>query len=370
MKKLGFGLMRLPKTEPDDNSSIDIVEFCRMADEFIDGGFTYFDTAYMYHDGKSEEALSKAVVLRHPRDSFTIADKLPVWFLKEAGDMEKVFSEQLKRCGTDYFDYYLLHSLNKRHVELAEKLGAFKFISDKKAAGLVRHIGFSFHDTAETLDEILTAHPEMEFVQLQINYLDWESENVQSRKCYETARRHGKSVIIMEPVKGGDLAGAPPKAEKLLREREPDMSVASWAVRFAAGLDGVITVLSGMSNMTQLRDNMSYMSNFTPLSEDDVSVLMSTLSIRAKAAVPCTSCEYCVEGCPEGIAIPKFLALYNSASKKGFANLGRERKDCLELCKNGAPASACISCKSCEEVCPQRIGITEFLHKTAELLES
>ena len=369
MKKLGLGLMRLPVTDSDNRSTIDIDAVCRMADEFISAGFTYFDTAYMYHDGKSENAFKEAVALRYPRDSYVLADKLPMWHVHDEGDPEKIFNEQLEKCGVEYFDYYLLHSMNKGNIEAANKYGAFDFVQKKKADGFIRHVGFSFHDSAKVLDELLTAHPEMEFVQLQINYMDWENDKIQSRKCYEVARRHGKDIIVMEPVKGGALATAPVEAEKLLLEREPDMSIASWALRYTAGLDGVFMVLSGMSNMEQLRDNMSFMSDPTPLSADDTALLMKTLEIRANPPIPCTSCEYCVEGCPAGIQIPKFLALYNSAFMKGSSAPEWEMKEYAKLSSEGSAASACISCKACETVCPQHIEIADFLGKTAQTLE-
>jgi len=361
--------MRLPLTNKDDKSSIDVSRVCTMADEFIDGGFTYFDTAYMYHDGHSEAAFREAVVKRHPRESFLVADKLPLWHVHDEGDMEKIFTEQLQKCGVEYFDYYLLHSLNKGNIETANKFGAFDFVQKKKAEGLVRHVGFSFHDSADVLEEVLCAHPEMEFVQLQINYMDWESDKVQSRRCYEAARRHGKDIIVMEPVKGGALATAPAEAETILKEREPDMSVASWAIRYTASLDGVIMVLSGMSDESQLRDNMNSLGDFHPLSEEDVSVLMRTLEIRKNPPVACTSCEYCVEGCPMGIQIPKFLGLYNSAFMKGSAKPEWEIAEYAKLSADGSAASACISCGACEGVCPQHIEVADYLRKTAEKLE-
>ena len=247
--KLGFGMMRLPLIEPENDRAVDMRQVERMVDAFIEWGFTYFDTAYMYHDFTSECVAREALVKRHARDSFTLASKLPTMFLKKEDDQERIFGEQLVKCGVDYFDYYLLHSLNGTNYATAERLGSFAFVARKKAEGRIRHVGFLFHDRAELLDEILTAHPETEFVQLQINYLDWDNESIQSRMCYEVARRHGKQVVVMEPVKGGALARVPAEAERLFRDLRPDLPPASWAIRYAASLDGVMMVLSGMSSL-------------------------------------------------------------------------------------------------------------------------
>lgn len=266
----------------------------------MEKGFTYFDTAYMYHAFQSEEFLREALVKRHPRNSFTVADKMPTMFLKKQEDLERIFQEQLVKCGVEYFDYYMLHNLGVSHYAIAQKFDAFAFIQQKKQQGLVREIGFSYHDNAHLLDEILTAHPEVDFVQLQINYLDWEDPGIQSRKCYETARRHGKKVIVMEPVKGGTLAKLPEQAQALLSSWAPNQSAASWAVRFAAGHEGVMAVLSGMSNLEQLTDNTSYMEEFIPLNDQEQNILRQAVDIlRAAIAIPCTACGYCVDGCPK-----------------------------------------------------------------------
>ena len=258
-KKLGFGLMRLPLTDPNVETSIDIEEMKRMVDAFLAGGFTYFDTAWMYCGFQSECAAKQALVDRYPRESYTLADKLHSAYIKTKADRDKIFNEQLRKTGAGYFDYYLIHDVNAEHYKVYQELECFEWLAEKKAAGLVRHMGFSFHDNAELLDRVLTDHPEVEFVQLQLNYLDWDSETVQSGKCYQTAVRHGKPVIVMEPVKGGTLAKVPAGVEAMFKQARPELSAPSWAIRFAASLDNVMVVLSGMSDLAQMRDNMSYM---------------------------------------------------------------------------------------------------------------
>ena len=265
-KKLGFGCMRLPVTD-GSTENINDAAFCEMIDSYIEQGFKYFDTAYPYHNGRSEEAVGRCLVQRYARDRFFLASKMPVWLVKEYADYGKYFEEQLKKCQVEYFDFYLLHAMNKDRVKEAENLGGFQFVQSMKAEGKIRHIGFSFHDKADVLDEILTNHPEMEFVQLQINYYDWESENVQSRKCYEVAKKYGVPVIVMEPVKGGTLANMTGRPAEILRELSPEASFASYAIRYAASLENVMLVLSGMSDEQQLTDNTAYMREFRPLDE-------------------------------------------------------------------------------------------------------
>ena len=369
MEKLGFGLMRLPLKD-DNFAHIDLERVKKMADAFIEAGGTYFDTAYPYHEGKSEEVFREAVVKRYPRESFTITDKLPMFSITRAEQMPEIFDEQLSRCGVDYFDYYWLHALGSRSYETVQRIGAFEFISQKKKEGKIRHIGFSFHDTADVLDRILTDHPETEYVQLQLNYLDWKDSSVQARECYETATRHGKPVIVMEPIKGGALASIPEKAEKLFKEKEPELSIASWAVRYAASLDNVMMVLSGMSNEEQMADNLRYMKDFQPLDEDEQRLVEQAADIiRNSIAIPCTACRYCVKGCPKGIAIPDYFDVYNvymrfRKQQKGHAS-GRYK----DIARKHGRASECIRCGLCENSCPQHLPIRDYLQEVAAELE-
>ena len=373
MKKLGFGLMRLPLSDPKEQSRVDLEQVCAMADTFLDRGFTYFDTAYVYHKGESERVAKEAIVKRHDRNSFTLATKMPIFNFKSGDGPEKLdayFAEQLEKCGVDYFDYYLLHSLDAGSYETVQRLDAFGWGMKEKAAGRIKRLGFSFHDKAEVLDRILTDHPEAEFVQLQINYLDWEDERVQSRKCYETARRHGKEVVIMEPVKGGKLANLPEEAAALLRQAHPDWSPASWAVRFAASLEGVLVVLSGMSNQEQMEDNSAYMQDFQPLNAQETGLLEQAAKIlSALPAIPCTACRYCVVGCPVSIRIREYFALYNEDQLNLREGRPVDRGAYQKLAANGALASACVGCKQCEHACPQHLNVTGWLERVAKTYE-
>ena len=368
MKKLGFGLMRLPLLDKDNPASIDIDTMCKMVDSFLEQGFTYFDTAWMYCGFQSENAVKTALCDRHPRESFTLADKLHAAFLENREDRDRIFNTQLEKTGAGYFDYYLIHDVRGDHYKIFEELGCFEWLADKKAKGLVKKIGFSFHDNAEFLERVLSEHPEVDFVQLQINYLDWESDSVQSRLCYETARKHGKPIVVMEPVKGGTLADVPAAVSDMFKDYNPDMSVASWAIRFAASLEGVFMVLSGMSNMQQLLDNTAFMSDFVPLSSEEIALTSRAAAIiNAKTAINCTGCSYCVDGCPKNIAIPTCFSLYNADLREKEDKPWLPQESYYEgLATRHGVASDCIACRKCESVCPQQLPIVELLKTVRE----
>ena len=361
-KKLGFGMMRLPRKR----FGIDIKTTCAMVDLFMDAGFTYFDTAFMYLG--SEKATKKALIDRYPRDSFTIATKLFAAVSPSARIARKEFDTSLARTGAGYFDYYLLHSLMEANYKRYEKLGLWDFVREKKEQGLIRHIGFSFHGSPELLEKILTEHPEAEFVQLQINYADWEDRRIASRQNYEIARRFGKPIVVMEPVKGGNLANPPKAVRELLKAADPNASYASWAIRFAASLDGILTVLSGMSDVQQVTDNISYMKEFKPLSESEREILRKARELLGQSqAVPCTACRYCTEGCPKKIVIPEIFKAANLRTEDGRIE---EADEAYRKAVSGrGKASDCIACGQCERVCPQHIGIIEELKKSAAMFE-
>ena len=360
--KLGFGLMRLPMI----GDEIDMEQVKSMVDKFMEKGFTYFDTAYVYINGKSEVAAREAIVKRYPRDSFTLATKLPLWDEVETeADMQKIFDESMARAGVEYFDYYLLHAMDKAKFEKADRIGAWDFIFKMKAQGKIRHCGFSFHDSAEVLDEALTKHPEAEFVQLQINYADWENDNVQSRKCYEVALKHNKPIVIMEPVKGGSLAAMVPEVQDMMKAENPDLSIPSWAIRYCAGLDNIITVLSGMSTQAQLDDNVSYMENFQPLNEAERATVQQVVDIlNSLPTIPCTACKYCVDGCPQKINIPGVFKAMNDLTL--YNNKANAQRDYNNATKEGGKAGDCVQCGACEAHCPQKIQIIETLKKAAQ----
>ncbi len=368
VKKLGFGTMRLPLLDKDDSSSVDLEQFKQMADTFTERGFTYFDTAYPYHHETSELFVREALVKRHPRDSYTLADKMPLLKVNEAADYPRLFNEQLEKCGVEYFDYYLLHNLGKDRYIPTQEFDGFGFISDLKKKGLVRQIGFSFHDDPETLERILNDHPEVDFVQLQINYLDWKSQVAQSGKCYETVKRHGKKIVVMEPVKGGTLARLPDEAMKCLRDfyKDDSISPASLAIRYVASLEEVMMVLSGMSSYEQLLDNTSYMMDFKPLSDEErVLIDKITAILKSTIKVPCTSCHYCEEVCPMNINIPSYFGLLNLHAVTGQkTNMYYERYS-----MNRGKASDCIKCGMCESNCPQHIAIRDHLEEFKALYE-
>ena len=370
-KKLGFGMMRLPLLDPNKPSSIALEQPKQMVDAFLEQGFTYFDTAWMYHSFQSEKAAKEALVERHPRESYTLATKLHAGYLQSKEDRDRIFEEQRKKCGVEYFDYYLLHDIGMDHYKIYTDLDCFTWLQEKKQQGLVKNIGFSYHDNAELLDKVLTEHPEMDFVQLQINYLDWESPAIQSRLCYEVATKHKVPVIVMEPVKGGALANVPREVADLFQARPPDWSVPSWAIRFAAGLENVAVVLSGMSDMQQLMDNTGYMADFEPLGKEEIALVEQAVDkIKADIAIPCTGCGYCLDGCPMNIPIPRYFTLYNDYQKRPV-----KKKWTLEvgyyerLTMTFGKASDCIGCGNCEGVCPQHLNIIENLKEIAGRFE-
>lgn len=364
IKKLGFGLMRLPMIGED----VDIEQTKQMVDIFMKNGFTYFDTAYVYMNGKSERALKEAVVDRYPRESFQAATKLPLYALKSKDDMEAIFQESCDRAGVDYFDFYLLHNIHQGVRDTVEKLDCFGYLKELKAQGRIKHMGFSFHDNAEFLDEMLTAHPEADFVQLQINYADWDSNSIQSGKCYEVARKHNKPIIIMEPVKGGSLAALTPEIREVFLSANPDRSLASWAMRFAASLDGIITVLSGMSDLQQMEDNCISIADFQPFSAEEDAVIEKAVSMfKEIPIIPCTYCKYCIDDCPQNINIPEIFDTQNAYTL--YNNFATNHRHYGFVVNGRGKASDCISCGVCESRCPQHIKIPQRLVEAAELFE-
>ena len=368
MKKLGFGTMRLPVID-GDTAKVDLEKFSQMVDLFLDRGFTYFDTSYVYHGGMSESALKIALVDRYPRDKFTITTKLPVFLLQSDGDTRKYFAEQLQRLGTDYVDYYWLHALNAATYAQAEKFHAFEEIKKLKDEGKIRHLGFSFHDSAQVLDRILTAHPEMEYVQLQLNYFDWDSNSVQAKACYETVVRHDKQVVVMEPVKGGSLVQVPTEVEQMFRQKQPVLSNASWAIRFAASLDHVLVVLSGMSNLEQVQDNTSYMENFISLDQEEQEIVQKAVTmIRGQREVDCIACGKCAEVCPKNIPMADYFDMYNEFCQMHHYTNGMVYYSAFPV--GTGKASECIGCGKCEDVCPRKLPIQDLLEKVSAAFET
>ena len=372
VKKLGFGLMRLPLTDPNDESSVDIEQAKQMGDLFMERGFTYFDTAIMYHDCASQRVAKEILVDRYPRDSFTLATKLHSGFFHSFEDRDRVFAEQLEQTGAGYFDYYLIHGVEASNYPKYERFDCFNWLLEKKRQGLVRHAGFSFHDTPELLDEILMKYPELEFVQMQLNYLDWESEWIQSRAVYETAVKHGKPVVVMEPVKGGTLAKVPQSVEQLFHAADPGMSVPSWAIRFAATQENVMVVLSGMSTLAQMEDNTGYMQDFRPLTSHEIALThLAADMINSQITVPCTGCSYCTEGCPQHIPIPKYFSLYNEDMREDLEEKGWTVNESYyeRLTETFGKASDCIACGQCESICPQHLPIIRLMQDVAKHFE-
>lgn len=359
IKKLGFGLMRLPK----NGDEIDIPQVKEMVDRFLEAGFTYFDTAWAYPG--SEDAIRQALVERYPREKFQLATKNAAWInCKTREEAIAQFETSLKQTGAGYFDFYLLHNLGETRTKFFDDFGMWSFVQEKKKEGLIKHIGFSFHSTPKELEEILKKHPEMEFVQLQINYADWENPTIQSRGCYEVARRYGKPVVIMEPVKGGMLANPPEQVVKVFQSANAKVSNASWAIRFAASLEGVITVLSGMSSIEQMEDNLSFMKNFNTLSEGERETLQKAQKVlNSIPLIPCTSCNYCAKVCPNNIGISGSFSAMNHLTLYKNKEAAKVQESWLVGAHGKKSAGECLKCGKCEKVCPQHIAIRNELQK-------
>lgn len=360
--KLGFGLMRLPKLA---SGKIDLEQTKKMVDLFMDAGLNYFDTAYVYDEGESEKAAKAALVDRYPRESYTLATKLCAWMgAHNEKTAKQQFYTSLERTGAGYFDYYLLHALQAGNYKTYDKYHIWDFVKEQKAKGLIKHWGFSFHATPDILDEVLTKHPDAEFVQLQLNYADWESPDVTARANYEVARKHGKSIVVMEPVKGGALANPPEAVRKVFDRANPGVSYASWAIRYAASLEGIITVLSGMSNIEQMEDNLSFMKDFNPLDgQEQAAIREAQEMINGVKSIPCTACHYCTSGCPKQIPIPEIFAARNKQLVWGQIEEGKRSYD--EATADAGTAADCIACGQCEKACPQQIKVIEKLKDCA-----
>ena len=363
-KNFGFGCMRLPMKDGE----VDHAEFSKMVDEFLENGFNYFDTAHGYLGGKSETALKACLTSRYPRDRYILTDKLTNFFFKKQEDIRPFFESQLEACGVDHFDIYLMHAQNADNFAYFKKCRAYETALELLAEGKFRHFGISFHDRAEVLEQILTEYPQIEVVQIQFNYVDYDDPAVESRKCYEVCRKFGKPIIVMEPVKGGNLVNLPENAKAILDELHGG-SPASYAIRFAAGFDGIMMVLSGMSSMAQMQDNISYMKNFQPLSEKELAAVGKVQKIfKAMNLIPCTSCRYCVAGCPKQISIPDLFAVMNA--KQIYHDWNADYYYNMVYTRGGkGKASECIQCGKCEKACPQHLHIRDLLVNVAKEFE-
>ena len=362
-KNFGFGCMRLPM----NGDEVNFEEFTKMVDYYLDNGFNYFDTAHGYLNGKSETAIRECLTKRYPRDKYILTDKLTDFFFNKNEDIRPFFESQLEACGVDYFDFYLMHAQNRDNYEKFKKCRAYETALELRDEGKIKHFGISFHDKADVLDTILTEYPQVEVVQIQLNYIDFNDPAVQSQKCYEVCRKHGKPVIVMEPVKGGNLVNLPSDAKIILDDLNGG-SAASYAIRFAAGFDGIFMVLSGMSNMEQMTDNLSYMKDFKKLNDEELSAIDHVCEVfRSMHLIPCTACRYCTEGCPKHISIPDLFSCMNA--KKIYNDWNADYYYGAVYTKNGGKASDCIKCGKCEKACPQHLPIRDLLTDVAKVFE-
>ena len=362
--------MRLPLLDAENPESVDREQACRMVDRFLEAGLTYFDTAYMYHHFQSERIVKEILVDRYPRTSLPWPPSFRWCIWKRTEIRSGFFRSSWKNAGWNILTTTSFTISASPTMRRRKKFGCFEFAQRLKAEGKVRHVGFSFHDTAQTLEQVLTEHPEVDFVQLQINYLDWEDAGIQSRLCYETAVRHGKPVVVMEPVKGGMLANLPAEAEQILRSCHPDWTPAAWALRFAAGLEQVKVVLSGMSALEQMEENLRVLENAAPLTpEEQEAVRQAVEAIQRTVAVPCTACGYCLNGCPQQIAIPSYFALLNAEKRDPSKNRWAQRAYYQNISRKHGKASDCVACGSCESICPQHLPIISLLQDVTKALE-
>ncbi|WP_407424875.1 aldo/keto reductase [Methanobrevibacter sp.] len=367
--KFGFGCMRLPLTDENNPTSVDQELFNQMVDKYMEKGFNYFDTSYAYHGGVSEAAIRKGVVERYPRESYQICDKMPTWALTSKEDNDKFVNEMLERLGIDYFDVFFVHNINVPWLRLAEEHDAFGYIKKMKDDGVAHKIGFSFHDDSKLLKEVLDKYGDiLDIVQLELNYLDWEDPAIEARKCYELCVEYGLDVYVMEPLKGGVIVNLPDEIKDDFKKFNPEKSIASFAIRFCASLDSVKMVLSGMSKMSDLDDNIDTYENFEPLSDAESEFLgKMALKLSESLAVPCSECGYCIDACPEMIPIPEYFNLYNTSKNQPESNIYRLYYD--KLCDEKVPASECTYCENCVEHCTQKIDIPEELENVCEHFE-
>ena len=372
MKKMGFGLMRLPQTDKDKPETINQEQVNKMIELFLEKGYTYFDTAYPYHNGKSEIALKEALK-NHHRESYIVADKLPIFAITKEEEVEPIFKEQLERCGVEYFDYYLLHNISPFSEAGYIDVDSYKFLKQQKDAGKIKKLGFSSHGDAKYIEKYLQKYPDMDFIQLQINYLDWESQTIESKKCYEVAKKHDLKVIVMEPLKGGFLANIPEDANDLIKKFNPTLTPVELALRFVANLNNVFMVLCGVSSYKQMEENIEIFENMQPLSKEELDLIKQVSElINSKITVPCTKCNYCINECPANINIPYVFDLYNSEkllNEDEFTTYQVTYINYMKNKKNG-PARACIDCGKCVEKCPQQINIPQVMKDVVESLEN